>query len=714
MKPVSTLRQTALATAILLAASSSAALTMGRLRGAALVGQSLDVVLQVRLEAGDDPAGQCFEADVFHADTRVDASRVRLAVEPGATAQDLNVRIRSLAVVDEPVVTLYVRAGCTQKMTRRYVILADVAPDAGPAVVSPVIPSGPRSLPLPPAQAPVARPAGRVAPVPGTSASAAAGESSAAAARRARRAAAAAPVVPADTPAASAPAPARASAAPAPAPAAASRRSRAEPRARLKLDPIDLTVERDPTLRPSTELLVAPVENDPRRAEAAALWRALNAQPQDILRDTQRLQGLESDVRQLREQGSRTQASLAEVKAQLDKSQKERYQNELVYGLGALLAAVIALAAFLWYRGRSGSSMSPEWWNNRGRGADDNELESGFPAAAEPVAPPKVTAVDVDLGVDETMFESLKTRTLASSGMAPLPPIDHRDFVSSTAGGPRAVNAEELFDIQQQADFFISLGQHDQAIEVLKNHISDNVETSALAYLDLLKIYHTLGSRADYDALREDFNRVFNAQVPVFDAFSDESSGLEAYHNAMARIVALWPSHKVLEVIEESIFRKPGSGDGEAFDLEAYRELLMLYAIAKEVVVDPYDGSGEVSVRDSGSDHSRFSHTAIQPLSAGPGGIGMGELATDLSFPPASSRLGLDIDLSALPPANSGLMGLDDEPTATYQAGGGELSAADSWDTGAPDSGKPDDNLIDFDLFDSSTEDEIAPKPRKR
>lgn len=704
MKPAPTLRQTSLAVALLLAASCAGALTLGRLRGAAVIGQPLDVAIPVRLEAGEDPAAQCFEADVFHGDSRVDASRVRVAADPGATPQDLTVRIRSAAAVDEPVVTLYVRSGCAQKVTRRYVVLSDVVPDNTAPVVPPVVAAAPsQSVPVPVPSAP--RPA---ASVPAARAPAGEGPSG----RRRAPAASAAASAPASGAAASAPPPAARSRAP----AAARRSAAAEPRARLKLDPLELLAERDPTLRSSTELQVVPQENDPRRAEAAAMWRALNAQPQDILRDTQRLQGLETDVRQLREQGARNQASLAEVKLQLEKAQGERYRNELVYLLAALFLAALAVAGLLWWRGRGTVVTAGEWWAQRSRGtADERELESEFPAAAvQAAAAPKVMTVDVDLGVDETIFESLKTRTIPSRAAPPppLPVIDHKDFVSSTSGGARAVNAEELFDIQQQADFFVSLGQYDQAIEVLKNHISDNVETSALAYLDLLKIYHVLDSRADYDALREDFNRVFNAQVPVFDAFRDESSGLEAYHNAMARIVALWPSQKVLEVIEESIFRKPGAVDGEAFDLEAYRELLMLYAIAKEVVGDRYEGTDEVSVRSSGPEHGRFSHTAIQPLSAGPGGLRMGELATEDLTVPASSHLGLDIDLSALPPSD------DDEATAVFQPSSfgdsGHSTGGGAEPAPSTGGGPHNENLIDFDLFDSSTEEEIAPRPRRK
>jgi hypothetical protein len=78
-------------------------------------------------------------------------------------------------------------------------------------------------------------------------------------------------------------------------------------------------------------------------------------------------------------------------------------------------------------------------------------------------------SVDVDLDVDESMFATLKTArpVVAPPEPAPrlVPVMDHSDFVASIPGSSRAVNAEELFDIQQQADFFISLGQHEQPLK---------------------------------------------------------------------------------------------------------------------------------------------------------------------------------------------------------------------------------------------------------
>ena len=70
--------------ALLCVALGSQALTLGRIRGAAVVGRPLDMVVPVQMDAGEDASSLCFDADVFHADTRQDASRVRVVVEPMA------------------------------------------------------------------------------------------------------------------------------------------------------------------------------------------------------------------------------------------------------------------------------------------------------------------------------------------------------------------------------------------------------------------------------------------------------------------------------------------------------------------------------------------------------------------------------------------------------------------------------------------------------
>ncbi|GAC1608221.1 MAG: hypothetical protein NVS3B2_17540 [Ramlibacter sp.] len=251
----------------------------------------------------------------------------------------------------------------------------------------------------------------------------------------------------------------------------------------------------------------------------------------------------------------------------------------------------------------------------------------------------------------------------------------------------------------------MSLGQTDQAIEVLESHIQNNVETSALVWLDLLAIYRSLKRREDYELLRTDFQRVFNAQVPDYDTTPTVSAGLEDYPRALSRIAARWPTPRVMDVIEDSMFRKPGLG-GEPFDLEAYRELVMLYNLGREVV-QPSDDTGPPAPDWSVSEpaKSSFYETSMQPLSvkrlgepatrmdfdldSGAGGeTGLDDIVDlplesdsmledeqavrttvgdypDPQMPRPSPRLGLDIDLSApaqenrRPPADSSSIDFD-------------------------------------------------------
>lgn len=693
-------RHTAIAAALLSVSLGSTALTLGRIRGAALISQPLDISVEVRLDAGDDTSSACFDGELFYGDTRIDSSRVTFTVERSANGMDGFVRVRSTALVDEPVLSLYLRAGCTQRSTRRYVVLAEMASE-------PVASQGSAGRPLP------------ASAMPGLPGAAAGGTAQTGGAPGATL-----PALPPAQPRRRVPRrtePPDGATAPAPAtrPATSVRvpSQPATPRgSRLKVDMLELAAEREPTLRASSELLTAPVENPQRRAEAAAMWRAINAQPAEVLRDAQRVVTLENDVRSLRDAVGKEQARMGALRGQLDRAESERYFNWLVYLLGALLLAAAAAAGYFWRRSQGQVALSNDWWRGGEGDSSEEPALAPEPRRGTAVAAAASPAVDIDLDADVSMLETVK-----NAHVAPVSRSEQFDFVPSVAGSSRNVNAEELFDIQQQADFFVSLGQYDQAIEVLKNHISDNVETSALAYLDLLKIYHTLGRRDEYESLRQDFNAVFNAQVPVFESFSDAGSGLEGYPNAMARIEALWPSQKVLEIIEESLFRKPGT-EGEAFDLEAYRELLLLYAMAKDVVErggSSMDFELSSSPGDSDAEPGAFAATQVMQAYAAreeptiP--VGLPPLPESSAEAAPSSGMGLEFDLDEPPavpevPAASDL----DEMEFTVDEGDADPTIPGDATPHAGAAPADDGSLMEFDLFDPDVEKEIAPKKPSR
>lgn len=310
-----------LGAALLFAAFGSEALTLGRIRGAALIGQPLDMTVQVQMDAGDDSDARCFDADVFHADTKQDASQIRLAVEATAQAQVVSIRIKSSAVVDEPVVTIYLRTGCGQNTTRRYVLLADI-PSEVAAPVMPLI------TPVPTIATSTQKKA--LQPLPG-------GDSAAPSAVPVR----ALQVKTAPAPKRIVRQPVKAAATPDKSMIADDKlktlRTGGQPR--LILDSLEVLSERVKTLE-------------------TAAPAALSEGP---ARDMAKMQSLEGDVKALLALAAKNEASLADLQARLQKAESERFPVAVIFGLMVVLIAFLSGLALFWRRQPSGQATPGRW-----------------------------------------------------------------------------------------------------------------------------------------------------------------------------------------------------------------------------------------------------------------------------------------------------------------------------------------------------------------
>jgi hypothetical protein len=642
---------------LLSTALSSSAITLGRYSGAAVLGRPLDIRIQAMLAPGELVADICVSADVLYGETKLSPVAVRATLQRAAPDAQASVRIQSSLAIDEPVVSILVRAGCTAPFTRQYVLLADPSRElARPATTSPAGggPAVPR-LPLAEQSPAVAAQIGAaVAPT---------GSPLAGVQRPVRERT----KVPASSSANRASSVVRKPAAARPMPAAAPR---------LELDAIDLSlaIERDPVLKLSPILLSEPTSSEEARIAASRLWQAINASPEDILRDAGRLEAMTAEVASLRESQAGSQTTISELTSRLEHS---RYWQWMVAALSALLALALLAMFWMWRQQKTRARFADDkaWWNQE---------EAVKPVAVRSSVLPRSAAASaahhLDLDLTLPAASSRPTPRPRSRTAEPgdsrqtdqestplLQAADQVEFASSRAPS-RSVATEELFDVQLQADFFISLGQDEQAIKVLCEHIAESQVPSALTYLDLLKIYHRLGREDEYERLRADFNGLFNAGAPAFERFSDEGRGLEHYEHALGRIQALWLDPRVLDVIEQSIFRAADGPEAEVFDLEAYRELLLLYAMAKEMIErKAVDGE---SPRD-------FESTRVQALAATArrgaarsidSVFGGNTMPMDQQ-PPASPNLGLDVnldDLSELSAFEASLPELDLalEPTA--------------------------------------------------
>ena len=276
-------------------ALGSDALTLGKARGAAWIGQPLELVAPVQLDPGQTDVGLCAEADVFYGDSRQEASRVQVQSTPSEQADTINLKITSSAAIDEPIVSVYLRAGCAQKSTRKFVLLADFPNEVVPSRVS--APTAPSIVSVTPPMTPSSAPAALSAPVTKALAS------------RSR------PAKPARSPKQPVIRVTKQTA------------TQAEGKPRLRLDPIEEFGERI-------------------RALEAASAKA-NVQ-ENIARDSQKLQALESDSRSLLNQAAKNEAALADIRARLEKTQGDRVPVAVLYGLAALVVLALGAMAFLW------------------------------------------------------------------------------------------------------------------------------------------------------------------------------------------------------------------------------------------------------------------------------------------------------------------------------------------------------------------------------
>ena len=113
---------------VLALAGQANALTLGPAQGQILIGHPLDLRLRAEGVGADADGITCLEAELFYGDSRVPASTVTLTLLPVDTAGASASRVRASPAVNEPLVTLLVSMGCSDRYTRSYQLLADQDP----------------------------------------------------------------------------------------------------------------------------------------------------------------------------------------------------------------------------------------------------------------------------------------------------------------------------------------------------------------------------------------------------------------------------------------------------------------------------------------------------------------------------------------------------------------------------------------------------------
>jgi hypothetical protein len=599
------------------------AFTLGDLHGAAVIGRTLDVSVLVHTGVGEEANAACMRAEVFYADMPQATPRVTVAPGREGSEQWL-VRIESAVNVDEPVVTVVLRATCGSTTQRQYVLLADfpVVPDAASMASVPLAPK------VPVVQVPADVSPASASNRPAASASVRSTTSPnkpVSVKARVRKNGASADQ--------GNPAPLKAS-------TNAKRPAAAVPRASgqsvLKLDPLDVLSDKVGASNSSMDFSPA----------------------QDALRYSRQIDSLENELKALRVQSASNEKLMLELRTKLQQAEQSQLPAGLLYALVAALLVSLLFLLWLWRTRQADKQVAaPEttsaWWNPPGQAPDgviaaEHQVTQPFEFAPAP-AP---VSVVLPGGAKATPMVPQKVPTALpmpdTSGLdvdldlafsAPMPLDQGVD--NSTANVPfgtnsiRHISLDSILDVRQQAEFFVSLGQTDQALVILKKQIAETTEPNPLLYLDLISLYHSLGMKADFREQREAFHRLFNGVVPDFPAYNLPGRDLESYPEVVSVLIRLWPRMDALAFLSACIFHDEHRVSRQTYDLTAFRDLLMLHALADVVV-----------------DHSSPAYQNTLPLEFDEDGVAHFIEETNLPIVTRS----LDLDFSAIdPPAEGGV-----------------------------------------------------------
>ncbi len=594
---------------------SASALSLGSPRGGVVLGAPFDVVVGVQPDAGSDLASSCISAQLHAGDRAIESSRVRVTLLPAGNA----VRVQSAYMVDEPVVTLKLLAGCQGAISRSYTLLPQLPESAQAATATGAVNQPINVAQLSPGAAPQA-------PAQGGPAAALAGGAAAASAPAATAGRAAAQRTPAGE--------SRPAAAAARKPQAAARPAR--PNKARDAAMASVSLQGLPQLRMGPQLRMEPLEDwlgEQAKAPGAAVP---DASAEQLAQASQRVQALEAEVDALKKRGGADSGQIAQLRSELEAlRQASGNASWLFNALLLALIAAVAVIAWLAWRLRSGEQAL----FSRGQQAWRDSVERSSARPQDPARPVPGAQEDIDTVISPAGTHSGEAQpqarvdgrrgpdTLASPylqrgiqmqpgvsyelredmdpgdlGPATIPvglQAAHPEVRAPGAGAAvpaageqradvdkarRMVQPEQLFDVQQQAEFFISVGEHQQAIALLRSHIDTHEDSSPWAYLELLHLYYTLSRRDDYEQLRERFTQHFNGRVPSMAGFTDKGRDLlQGYAEELARIEALWPGEEVQACLAHYLFKEGGVAAQDAppaFDLAAFEDLLLLFGVA--------------------------------------------------------------------------------------------------------------------------------------
>ena len=621
-----------------LAVQPSMAVGFGKLVNATTLGQPLDITVPVSADPNEQITGSCVAAQVMAGDNPLPSAALQWRLDPSPDSGVQWLRVRSTVRMVEPVLHVTVSAGCASRVSRQFVVFVDPPFSADQASVP--IAAEPAASAAP-AAAPSGSPVGAGASgaaVLGSAVHADGAEASArpVASRAQRRQARSTVVKRGSSEAQVARAPVRKSRRG----ASAAQRGRASA-SRLQLE------------RSATQAavpVIAAVASAPSVADVAASAAAMVAAAASAASEAERVSEAQREQiaelqRRLEQSRLDTQvsnAAAAKLQARLEAAEAARYSLPWLVALTLTVAVLLfGLGVLLDRRRLARRTRQPAWSAER---AQTRPAPSTLaPAVSTTMTAPRATAQWADDDPRDAMASTgplpfSRATTPAAAPAVPVPsrpPAAEPPF-SDTAvvAGARSraepvrsslpVTADALIDLEQQAEFFVALGQEDTAIDLLDGFTRGAGGACPMPYLMLLDIHHRRGDRDAHAAARERYEKRFNRTWPAWGEPPAVAASMADHAEEMRRIESVWNDPPAAMRLVESLLVHGGT-PAKAFDLHCLSELQFLYLLARE--------------------HSDIAPPPVEPV----------DLLLPLSPLSGATPVGsaVDLELDFLPPASA-------------------------------------------------------------
>lgn len=318
------------------------------------------------------------------------------------------------------------------------------------------------------------------------------------------------------------------------------------------------------------------------------------------------LQKLQSEMAQLKKQSAGDKAALEELK-------NNSYSQNWVFALAVLsLFAFAVIALLVVYVRRLQTQAQSVWWQQ-------TEEKKGIerPKNMEEIVNNVQASYGAELNQENAKLG--ETKSASAVGLGKTSKLNHSgtqgnngdallshsdQFFQQDIAAPKmptledtntsvfnffstrasSVKVEEISDVTQEAEFWMSVNDPHRAIEILDSQAKLERPDSPLPWLYLLDLYRIINDREKYDELRTRFSAIFNAYIPDFDSTtsSEPQRHVDDMPHLMGKICDVWNSEEIVPFLQ-SLLIDDREGKRVGFELSVYKDLLMLIAIANEV-----------------------------------------------------------------------------------------------------------------------------------